>query len=300
MRLLERCRVLYVDDDEGLLNIGKLYMERDPEFTVITASSSEEGLKILSTERIDLIISDNDMPGTTGIEFLKKVRSVPMLEGIPFIIFTGRSREEIVIDAINNGVDFYLQKGTDPKPQYAELLSMAMTAYNKRRYDRIIRKVYDFTVKVVEGEALETSVETILDGIIEILHADVSHVSIIEKGYLRNFASCGDVNEELKASKIPIDNGLGGLVIQEKRARSVIDYREEEEIKRPDNDMGLKDNIISGAAAPIMFGDRVLGVLYVYRRFSKRFSPKDLRTLSLYANIIAMALNRAPEWQYEE
>ncbi|MCA1917573.1 PAS domain S-box protein, partial [Methanospirillum hungatei] len=40
---------------------------------------------------------------------------------IPFILFTGRGREEVVIEALNNGADFYLQKGGDPKAQFAEL-----------------------------------------------------------------------------------------------------------------------------------------------------------------------------------
>ena len=54
-----------------------------------------------------------------GIAFLKAVRE--RFGDIPFILFTGRGREEVVIDAINNGADFYLQKGGDPKSQFAEL-----------------------------------------------------------------------------------------------------------------------------------------------------------------------------------
>ena len=56
----------------------------------------------------EAIISDYQMPGTDGIEFLK-VRASD--KTIPFIIFTGRSREEVVIEALNEGADFYLQKG---------------------------------------------------------------------------------------------------------------------------------------------------------------------------------------------
>lgn len=44
----------------------------------------------------------------------KEVRSFN--ENIPFIVFTGRGREEVVIEALNNGADFYLQKGGDQKP----------------------------------------------------------------------------------------------------------------------------------------------------------------------------------------
>ena len=57
----------------------------------------------------DAIISDYQIPDMDGIEFLKKVRSSG--NSIPFIIFTGKGREEVVIEALNAGADFYLQKG---------------------------------------------------------------------------------------------------------------------------------------------------------------------------------------------
>ena len=59
------------------------------------------------------------MPVMDGIEFLKKVRMD--FKDIPFILFTGRGREEVVIEAINCGADFYLQKGGAPRAQFSEL-----------------------------------------------------------------------------------------------------------------------------------------------------------------------------------
>lgn len=53
-----------------------------------------------------------------GITLLREIRST---SDIPFILFTGKGREEVVIDAINSGADFYLQKGGDPAAQFAEL-----------------------------------------------------------------------------------------------------------------------------------------------------------------------------------
>ncbi len=59
------------------------------------------------------------MPDIDGIEFLKRVRAKD--KAIPFILFTGRGREEIAIQAFENGADYYLQKGGDPTSQFAEL-----------------------------------------------------------------------------------------------------------------------------------------------------------------------------------
>lgn len=123
--------LLYVDDEPGLLEIGKLFLETSGDFTVTTALSGSEGLAGLATHTFDAIISDYQMPEMNGIEFLKTVR---MSYGtIPFILFTGRGREEVVIEAINNGADFYLQKGGDPKAQFAELAHKIRQAVSKRQ-----------------------------------------------------------------------------------------------------------------------------------------------------------------------
>lgn len=111
--------ILYVDDELDLLGLCKIFLEMDGEFQVTPIASVQEALDSLSRTSFDAIISDYQMPEIDGLEFLKRVRSHD--EDIPFILFTGRGREEVVIEAINNGVDFYLQKGGDPKSQFAEL-----------------------------------------------------------------------------------------------------------------------------------------------------------------------------------
>ena len=59
--------------------------------------------------------------GRDGISFLSEIRSNGNL--IPFILFTGRGREDVAMAALNNGADFYLQKGSGGC-QYSELLHM--------------------------------------------------------------------------------------------------------------------------------------------------------------------------------
>lgn len=123
--------LLYVDDEQELLNLGKLFLERGGEFSLTTTTSSREGLRLLTTLPFDGVISDYQMPEMDGIELLKQVRGQGLT--VPFILFTGKGREEIVIEAINNGADFYLQKGGDARPQFAELRHKILTALERRR-----------------------------------------------------------------------------------------------------------------------------------------------------------------------
>ena len=111
--------LLYVDDEPGLLEIGKLFLEHTGDFSVTCVLSAKEALEKLKEKQFDAIIADYQMPGMDGIGLLKEVRA--RHGSLPYILFTGKGREEVVIEAINNGADFYLQKGGDPRSQFAEL-----------------------------------------------------------------------------------------------------------------------------------------------------------------------------------
>nr|WP_319375793.1 PAS domain S-box protein [uncultured Methanoregula sp.] len=124
-------RVLYVDDEPALLEIGRLFLEQSGEFEVDTLISAKEALDSPDLSAYDAIVSDYQMPEMDGIEFLKTVRE--RLGNLPFILFTGRGREEVVIEAINAGADFYLQKGGAPAAQFAELAQKIRQAAGRRK-----------------------------------------------------------------------------------------------------------------------------------------------------------------------
>ena len=132
------CTVLYVDDEPDLLDLGKVFLESTGEFVVDTCLSGEETLETLRTHSYDAIISDYQMPGIDGLVLLKTVRE--QYGNIPFILFTGRGREAVVIEAINLGADFYLQKGGDPQAQFAELAHKIKMAVGRRQAETALRE----------------------------------------------------------------------------------------------------------------------------------------------------------------
>ncbi|MDD4136719.1 MAG: PAS domain S-box protein [Methanoregula sp.] len=129
-------KALYVDDEPDLLEIGRLFLETSGDLRIDTCTSPLAAQEKLRSLRYDAIISDYQMPEMDGIAFLKCVRSE--FGTIPFILFTGRGREEVVIEAINNGADFYLQKGGAPQAQFAELAHKIRQAVQKKRAEASI------------------------------------------------------------------------------------------------------------------------------------------------------------------
>lgn len=67
-------RVLFVDDDPGILDIGKQFLEQSGDFAVMTATSAPDAIQLLGQERFEVIVSDYQMPEMNGIAFLKQVR----------------------------------------------------------------------------------------------------------------------------------------------------------------------------------------------------------------------------------
>jgi PAS domain S-box-containing protein len=78
------------------------------------------------------------MPVMDGLKLLAMLRQAG--DDIPFIIFTGRSREEVVIDALNLGATYYLKKGGQPRTQFTELAHLIQTAVSHSRTQRELKE----------------------------------------------------------------------------------------------------------------------------------------------------------------
>ncbi len=124
-------RVLLVDDEPQLLELARFFLEKQGQFAVETATSADEALTRISAGGIEAIVSDYQMSDMDGIEFLKVLRAKK--NDIPFILFTGKGREDVAIEALNSGANFYLQKGGAPKSQFAELANMIRSCVEKLR-----------------------------------------------------------------------------------------------------------------------------------------------------------------------
>ena len=124
--------VLYIDDEVNNLNSFKAAFRRD--FEIYTASSAREGRKILDNNEIGVIITDQRMPGMTGIEFLESILSI--YPDTIRILLTGFSDINAVMDAINRGQVYkYLVKPwqNDELKMY---IKNALEIYNLRKENK--------------------------------------------------------------------------------------------------------------------------------------------------------------------
>ena len=113
-------RILHVDDDLSVLEVSKqILLDINGGFEIDHACCVDEAFKKLLAGNYDVIISDYEMPQKDGLQFLKELRE--QKNTIPFILFTGKGREEVAIKALNLGADGYINKQGAPETVYGEL-----------------------------------------------------------------------------------------------------------------------------------------------------------------------------------
>lgn len=154
-----KIRILVIDDDEDLLFLAdKFLAKQNKSFTIESSIDSQNALRRLDEEEYDAVICDfhlgqNQM---NGLEILQWIRESG--NTIPFIIFTGKSREEIAIQALNLGADYYLEKGEDLEGLFIEIGHHIRNVVKGRktaealelsedRYRRIVEDQTEFVVR---------------------------------------------------------------------------------------------------------------------------------------------------------
>ena len=146
-------RVLHVDDELGLLKVAKQCLELQGPFQVDTAGSVEEALNKLKEKEYDAVISDYQMPGKDGLEFLEMLRKNG--NTIPFIMFTGKGREEVAVRAWSLGADHYVNKTGNPETVYCELAHCLRSTVEKHfaeaQMKETVQKLQTIYQNAVEG-----------------------------------------------------------------------------------------------------------------------------------------------------
>ncbi|NLV28274.1 MAG: PAS domain S-box protein [Methanomicrobiales archaeon] len=199
--------VLYVDDDESFCGYFKIYLERTGEFGVTTVRSGKSAIDMILSGSYDIVVSDYQMPGMNGIDLLRAYREKG--SQVPFILFTGKGREEVIIEAINNGVAFYLQKSGDPVTLYAELAHKIRQAVRAEEALRLLRESEEqFRL------LFETASDGILllsDGIIQDCNTRATMMFQIERNTLIGY-DFSLLAPEIQPDKQPTRNKLESIV----------------------------------------------------------------------------------------
>ncbi len=103
-------KILIVDDFATMRRIMKNILKQIGFTNIVEADDGTTALEELKKNKVDLIVSDWNMPKMTGLELLKAVRASDDLKEIPFLMVTAEAQKQNVIDAVQAGVSNYVVK----------------------------------------------------------------------------------------------------------------------------------------------------------------------------------------------
>jgi len=106
-------KVLIVDDQFSVRQMTRMTLEKIGISNVQEAENGRDALTTVSSQPLDLIISDYNMPEMDGLGLLRAVRGHQAVRKLPFILLTGRGDRELVVKAAQAGVNNYIVKPFD-------------------------------------------------------------------------------------------------------------------------------------------------------------------------------------------
>ena len=293
--------VLHVDDEPGLTKLVADFLEReDDRITVDTATSASEGLDRVTEGNFDCIVSDYDMPGQNGIEFLETLREE--FPHLPFILYTGKGSEEVASDAISAGATDYLQKGTGTD-QYELLANRIQNAVEQSRaqqrateLERIRTLVNDVNQALIRSNSrseVETRVCEIIAGSDPYLFAWIGEENAetdqveprtwggVEEGYLEEVT--------LTTDKTATGRGPTGTAIRERRV--TVSQKVAEDPDFTWQEAAVDRGYRAMAAVPLEYGDKLYGGLNVYADRPDAFNTDELEVLTELGDDIGHAIH---------
>jgi CheY-like chemotaxis protein len=172
----------YIDDEQPLLQLAKEFLEGEGDLRLDVFDVVYEAFSALSDKSYDVIVCDYQMPDMDGIQVLRTLRENG--ERMPFILFTGKGREEVAAEALNLGANRYIQKGGDARAQFLELKHAVLQLCQQTRAEqeleqsnRELEVLFHVAGELMGSTDLERIAAVINRAITQVMRADLVMIS---------------------------------------------------------------------------------------------------------------------------
>ena len=291
--------VLYVDDEPDNLRVFQLAFKR--EFKILTATSAEEGLQILNENPVAVVLSDQRMPGVTGVEFLSRVRAID--PKTVRVLVTAYGDVDILRQAINDGSIYrYVAKPWDPDDMRLTL-QRAIESYALEQEKHCLLEELTLLNRLSRSFHTEMDLERLLSVLLTALVSEVGYdgaaVLFFEQGG-EKMAWRG-----MMPSDSLLCDDLKSVTLSRKNAPELIDrlQKGESQILRIEVDEplepGVRDWVMRVSAdeilvVPLVGESEVIGVLAIDNRSGGRsFGGEDHTLLDGLATQAVIAIENA-------
>ncbi|MDE0884710.1 MAG: ATP-binding protein [Myxococcota bacterium] len=291
--------ILYVDDEPDNLRVFELTFRR--EFTVLTASSAEEGMEILNANPIAVVLSDQRMPGVTGVEFLARARSLD--PRVIRMLVTAYGDVEILGNAINDGSIYrYIPKPWEPEDMRLTLRRAIETYALDEERTALLRELETIN-RLSRSLHQEMDLGRLVGQLLNVMHKDLGFdggalLFFDEEGDNLRWKSLFPAESELSSCLRKIEltrpeasDFLDRVLLGHTQRLSMQDVEDYEgPVHRWLTEVSAEELLV----IPLMGKKGVVGALAVDNRSGSRgFGPGDLRLLDGLATQAVVALENA-------
>jgi len=297
-------RVLHVDDDTSLLELTGEFLEHEDDRLVLeTATSADEGLNQIEDRPPDCIVSDYDMPGKNGIEFLQTLRKTH--PDLPFILFTGKGSEAVASDAISNGATDYLQKGggSDRYKLLANRVKNAVEQYRSNRRATDLERIRQLVSDVNQALVRATSTEEVETRVCQLISDSEPYITACIADVDRNTMEieprtwAGEAAGYFDELQMAVDEGSPGRHAPGGRAFHDREIAVSQNIQADNRyatwqEAALERGFRSLAVVPIEYEDELYGLLTAFASRPNAFDQTEGDLLAELADDTAHALHR--------
>ncbi|OAI14769.1 DNA-binding response regulator [Methylomonas koyamae] len=117
---MSNLNVLVVEDEDAIREMLVMVLEQ-ASFKVLAVASAEQARESLADNMVDLIVLDWMLPGISGAELARRLKSEPGYKDLPIILLTARGEEEDKIRGLEIGADDYITKPFSPRELIARI-----------------------------------------------------------------------------------------------------------------------------------------------------------------------------------
>ncbi len=168
------CPILLVDDSPTELNLQAAALARIGE-PVFTARNSVEAMQVFRAQHPGLIVSDLEMPGASGLDLCRQIRSLANAGPVHFIMLTGRTDENSMLEAYKAGVDDFVGKSFSSDELLARVKAGLRTFRLHQELTRKTSRLQEINVRLrqMNGRLDRLSITDDLTGLFNRRHAMV-------------------------------------------------------------------------------------------------------------------------------
>jgi signal transduction histidine kinase/CheY-like chemotaxis protein len=308
-------RVLLADDNADMRDYVRRLLET--RYDVEAVADGQAALDAIALNRPDVVLTDVMMPRLDGLQLLSKLRADPATSRIPIILLSARAGEESRVEGMQAGADDYLIKPFSARELLARIEAHVKMARFRGDAERALKesenrlsvelaaatRMQQVSTRLVQAGDISTLLTEMLDAAIELSHADMGNIQLLEHGVLRIVAQRGFGAAFVDFFSV-VDEGLAacGAALQ-RGERIVVEDVSTSEIfvGTPALEVMLAANARAVQSTPLVSrSGRILGMFSTHYRMPCRPTDHELRLLDVLARQTADLLERKQAEQTQQ